>query len=86
MLESCKMFPKCSKKSFNNLVTGDETWVYYFEPKRKCSKRVWATKDAIRPSIAKRQRAVKFTIWVQLCNYPFQSAEPSQEHFINMLF
>ena len=32
-----KMFPKYSKKSFSNLVTGDETWVYFFERKRKCS-------------------------------------------------
>ena len=31
------MFPKYSKKSFNNLVTGEETWVYYFGQKRKCS-------------------------------------------------
>ena len=31
------MFPICSTKSFYNLVTVDETWVYYFEPKRKCS-------------------------------------------------
>ena len=36
--ELLKMFPKYSKKSFNNSVTGDEIWVYYFEPKRKCSR------------------------------------------------
>ena len=30
-----KMLPEYSKKSFSKLVTGDETWVYYFEPKRK---------------------------------------------------
>ena len=54
-----QMFPKHSKKSFNNLVTGDETWVYYFKPKRKCSNRVWATKNAVRPSIVKRQCRVK---------------------------
>ena len=66
------MFPKYSKKSFNNLVTGDETWVYYFEPKHKCSNRVWATKNAVHPSIAKR------------CNYLFQRAEPSQENSLKM--
>ena len=35
---------KYSKKVFDNMVTGDETWVYYFEPKRKVANRIWATK------------------------------------------
>ena len=38
-----KMYPKYSKKVFDNIVTGDETWVYYFEPKRKFANRIWAT-------------------------------------------
>ena len=58
------MFPKYSKKYSNNLVTGDETWAYYFEPKRKCSNRVLATKNAVRPNIAKRQRTVKKVLYV----------------------
>ena len=39
------MYTKCSKKAFDNInvVTGDETWVYYFEPKRKVANRNWAT-------------------------------------------
>lgn len=59
-----KMYPKYNKKAFDNFVTGDETWVYYFEPKRKCSNRIWATKNAKRPSIAKRQRTVKKVLYV----------------------
>ena len=39
-----KMYPKYSKKAFDNTVIGDETWVYYFEPKRKVANRIWATK------------------------------------------
>lgn len=38
-----------SKKAFDNLVTGDEIWVYYFEPKWRCSNRIWATKNAPHP-------------------------------------
>ena len=53
------MFPEHSKSSFNDLETGDETWVYYFEPKRKCSNRVWTTKNAVSPSTGKRQCTVK---------------------------
>ena len=37
---------------------------YYFELKPKCSNRVWATKNAVRPSIAKRQRTVKKVLYV----------------------
>ena len=39
-----KMYPKYSKKAFDNIVTDDETCVYYFEPKRKVANRIWATK------------------------------------------
>ena len=35
-----------------------------FEPKRKCSNRVWATKNAVRPIIAKRQCTVKKVLYV----------------------
>ena len=40
------MYPKYGKKAFNNIVTGDETWVYYFEPKWKIANQIWATKNA----------------------------------------
>ena len=59
-----KMFPKYSKQSLNDLVTGDETWVYYFEPKRQCFKIVLVTKNTVRPSIGKRQRTVKKVLYV----------------------
>ena len=39
-----KLYPKYSKKAFDKIVTGDETWVYHFEPKRKVANRIWATK------------------------------------------
>ena len=53
------MYPKYSKKAFDNLVTGDETWAYYFVPKRKCSNRIWATKNARHPITVKPTRTVK---------------------------
>ena len=33
-------------KKFVNVVTGDETCVRYFEPGRKVSNKIWATKTA----------------------------------------
>ena len=44
-----QMFPKYDKKQFANVVTGDETWVHYFEPVRKVSNKIWATKHSKRP-------------------------------------
>ena len=48
--KNLKMYPKYSKKAFENIVyNGDETWVYYFEPKRKVANRIWATKNCQTP-------------------------------------
>ena len=44
-----QMFPKYDKKQFANVVT----WVHYFEPVRKVSNKIWATKHSKRPIIAK---------------------------------
>ena len=49
-----QMFKTCDKKQFANVVTGDENWVYYFEPVRKFSNKIWASKHSRRPIIAKR--------------------------------
>ena len=44
---------------FSTFVTGDETWVHFFEPQRKVNNKIWATKNARRPSIAKRLQSSK---------------------------
>ena len=54
-----QMFPKYDKKQFANVVTGDETWVHYFEPVRKVSNKIWATKHSKRPIIAKCSLSTK---------------------------
>ena len=54
-----QMFPKYDKKQFANVVTGDETWFNYFEPVRKVSNKIWATKHSKRPIIAKRSLSTK---------------------------
>ena len=48
-----KIFPKYDEKKFANVVTGDEFWVHYFEPVRKVSNKIWATKNSKRSVIAK---------------------------------
>ena len=63
------MYPKYSKNAFDNIVTGDETWVYYFEQKGKVANRTLATKNARRPSIAKQIRTVKKVLCAILFHY-----------------
>ena len=48
-----------TKKQFANFVTGDETWVYHFEPVRKVSNKILPTKHSKRPIIAKRFLSAK---------------------------
>ena len=57
------MFPKYDKKQFANVVTGDETWVHYFEPVRKVSNKIWATKHSKCPIIAKRSLSTKKVLY-----------------------
>ena len=62
--KSCfKCFQKYDKKQFANVVTGDETWVHYFEPVRKVSKKIWATKHSKHPIIAKRSLSTKKVLY-----------------------
>ena len=49
-----QMFQTCDKKQFANVVTDGENWIYYFEPVRKFSNKIWASKHSRRPIIAKR--------------------------------
>ena len=41
-----KIFPNYDEKEFADVVTGDETWVLYFQHVRKVSNTIWATKHS----------------------------------------
>ena len=58
-----QIFPKYDKKQFANVVTCDETWVHYFEPIRKVSSKIWATKHSKRPIIAKHSLSTKKVLY-----------------------
>ena len=57
------MLSKYDKKQFANFVTGDETWVHYFEPVRKGSNKIWATKHSKHPIIAKCPLSAKKVLY-----------------------
>ena len=40
-------------------MTGDETWVNFYEPQRKIDNKIWTTRNAHRPVVAKRTISVK---------------------------
>ena len=58
-----QMFPTYDKKQLANVVTGDETWVHYFEPDRYVSNKIWATKHSKRPIIAKSSLSAKKVLY-----------------------
>ena len=64
--KSCfKCFKLVTKKQFANVVTGEENWVYYFEPVRKFSNKIWASKHSRRPIIAKRSLSAR-KVWYEI--------------------
>ena len=59
-IQLLKMFPKFDKKNMANIVTGDETWVNFFELHRKAANKNLAVKHFKQPCIARKlQGAIK---------------------------
>ena len=54
---------KFQKKIFDSLIAGDETWIYFYEPKQKVDNRIWALKHAKPPSIAKGTLTAKKVLY-----------------------
>ena len=59
-----KQSPKYNNRSFANIITGNETWVHFFEPKRKIQNKIWATKGDKRPCIVKCTMKIKKVMYV----------------------
>ena len=54
-----QMFQTCDKKQFTNVVTGNETCVYFFEHVRNVSNKIWATKHSKRRIVVKRSLSAR---------------------------
>jgi len=54
-----KMYPSYNSRTFADFCTGDETWVHFFEPRRKINNKIWTGKQARIPCIARRLQSVK---------------------------
>ena len=47
-------YDKCDPRHLEEIVTGDETWIYHFQPDSKAKNKVWVSSDGDRPVIARR--------------------------------
>ena len=57
--ELLKTYKSCNSRVISNLLTGDETWVHMFEPRRRADTKQWKRKDQKCPCIAKRTLSSK---------------------------
>ena len=47
-------YDKCDPRRLQEIVTGDETWIYYFQPDSKAKNKVWVSSEGDRPVIVRR--------------------------------
>ena len=45
-------YDKCDPRRLEDIVTGDETWIYHFQPESKAKNKVWVSSEGNRPVIA----------------------------------
>ena len=46
-------YDKCDPRCLEEIVTGDETWIYHFQPDSKAKNKVWVSSEGDRPVIAR---------------------------------
>ena len=49
-------YDKCDPRHLDEIVTGDETWIYHFQPDSKAKNKVWVSSVGDRPVIARRSK------------------------------
>ena len=49
-------YDKCESRRLEEVVTGDETWIYHFQPGSKAKNKVWVSSEGDRPVIAHRYK------------------------------
>ena len=47
-------YDKCDPRRLEETVTGDETWIYHFQPDSEAKNKVWVSSEGNRPVIARR--------------------------------
>ena len=53
-LQVIEKYDKCDPCRLEEIVTGDEIWIYHFQPDSKAKNKVWVSSEGDRPVIARR--------------------------------
>ena len=76
-------YDKCDPRRFEEIVTGDETWIYHFQPDSKAKNKVWVSSEGDRPVIARRCKtsnrmlyAIFFDLKGPVLQIPVQKGSP----------
>ena len=56
-LQVIEIYDKCDPRRLEEIVTGDETWIYHFQPDSKAKNKVWVSYEGDRPVIVHCQIA-----------------------------
>ena len=52
--QDIEKYDKCDPRRFEEIVTGDETWIYHFQPDSKAKNKAWVSSEGDRPVIVCR--------------------------------
>ena len=63
-LQVIEKYDKCDPRRLEELVTGDETWIFHFQPDSKAKNKVWVTSEGDRPVIARRCKTSNRMLYV----------------------
>ena len=61
--ELLQIYDGCDDKRLCEIVTGNETWISFFEPEGKENNKVWIGENGARPQIPRRSRSVKRVLY-----------------------
>ena len=53
-LQVIEIYDKCDPRCLEEMVTGNESWIYHFQPDSKAKNKVWVSSEGYRPVIACR--------------------------------
>ena len=86
-------YDKCDPSRLEEIVTGDETWIYHFQPDSKAKNKVWVSSEATDLSlraVAKHQIAccMRYSLILKVQSFKFQSWKVvlSMESFTEKVF
>ena len=57
-------YDKCDPHRLEEIVTGDETWIYYFQPDSKAKNKIWVSSEGDRPVIARQCKTSNCMLYV----------------------